>query len=256
MDQISTNPYDEELEALYAAITGRPAFRYDPGRDPLYRSYAERYVQNGRMAMRDTQGAAAALTGGYGSSYAQAAGQQQYDEYLRGLAEAMPQLYEQAYQQYRDQGQALRDAYDLNWQRREDDYQRGRDALDDQRYEDQQAAAAEQQEYKRRTDAYNRLYRLISATGYSPSDAELLSAGISRSQANALRQEYLRAKGLLPGADEGGGGGGGSRRSSKKKEEDTGYAKSSGTLSSSLPAAGGKSQNKILGSLNGGKFGA
>lgn len=31
---------DAELERLYAAITGRPAFSYDPTSDPVYDSYA------------------------------------------------------------------------------------------------------------------------------------------------------------------------------------------------------------------------
>ena len=70
---MSTNLYDPdaELERLYAAITGRPAFSYDPASDPVYNSYAQSYQRRGRLAMRNTMGQAAALTGGYGSSYAQ-----------------------------------------------------------------------------------------------------------------------------------------------------------------------------------------
>ena len=63
------NPYevnaDREVEQLYTAITQRPAFSYAPASDPLYRGYADRYVQGGRLAMRDTVGQSAALTGGY-----------------------------------------------------------------------------------------------------------------------------------------------------------------------------------------------
>ena len=109
---------DRELEELYAAVTGRPAFSYTPGNDPLYRSYAERYVQNGRLAMRDTLGQAAALTGGYGSSYAQSVGQQRYDEYLRSLSEALPEFYGMAWQRYQAEGEVLKDAYGLGRQRR------------------------------------------------------------------------------------------------------------------------------------------
>ena len=74
---MSTNLYDPdaELERLYAAITGRPAFSYDPASDPVYNSYAQSYQRRGRLAMRNTMGQAAALTGGYGSSYAQSVGQ-------------------------------------------------------------------------------------------------------------------------------------------------------------------------------------
>lgn len=176
---------DRELDSLYEAITGRRAFSYEPGSDPLYRSAADRFVQNGRMAMRDAAGQAAALTGGYGSSYAQSVGQQQYGEYLRSLSEALPQYYRLAYQRYSDQGQALRDAYDLAWQRREADYRRDRDAAAD-------AQAAEALAYSRRRDGYQRLYQLISATGYDPAESELAAAGMSRAQADALLQAYLQ----------------------------------------------------------------
>ena len=59
---MSTNLYDPdaELERLYAAITGRPAFSYDPASDPVYNSYAQSYQRRGRLAMRDTMGQRAA----------------------------------------------------------------------------------------------------------------------------------------------------------------------------------------------------
>ena len=197
---------DAELEALYAAITGRRPFSYSAAEDPLYRSFADRYMQNGRMAMRDTMGSAAALTGGYGSSYAQAAGQQQYDEYLRQLSEALPELYGMAYQQYIDEGEALRGQYDLARQRQEDAYgrerdaqaaayQKERDALADARYQAEQDSKAAQQSYKQRQDSYQNLVKLISGTGYRPSDAELSSAGLSRASADALLRQYEKDSG-------------------------------------------------------------
>jgi hypothetical protein len=197
---------DAELDALYAAITGRQPFRYRAQDDPLYRSYADRYVQNGRMAMRDSAGTAAALTGGYGSSYAQRVGQQQYDEYLRLLSEALPELYGMAYEQYRDEGAALREQYDLAHQRsadaysRERDrqaeaYQRERDALADERYRSEQQAKASQQSYKQQQDNYQKLYKLITSSGYVPTDEELRAAGLTRASAEALRKEYERTHG-------------------------------------------------------------
>ena len=243
-------PFDEdrELKRLYTAITGRPGFSYAPSSDPMYQSYAERYIQNGRLAMRDSMGQSAALTGGYGSSYAQSVGQQQYNEYLRSLGEVLPELYGLAWQRYSAEGEQLQNAYDLAWQRRENAYQRERDALSDERYraeqelerqrwDAQQAAAAEKTEYQRRSDAYKRLYQLIAASGYEPTDAELQAAGLTREQAEALRYEYLRANKLLPGA--GGGGGGGTRGGSRKKKEDKRKTPSSGgSLGAGLTAGG------------------
>lgn len=209
---------DEELEALYAAISRRPAFSYDPGADPVYQSYARRYAQDGLLAMRDTMGQAAALTGGYGSSYSQSAGQQRYDEYLRSLGEVLPELYGMAYQQYADQGEALRRDYDLAFDRREAEYRRGLDR--------------ENRDYARRQESYKKLYQLIASSGYSPSDTELSAAGLSRAQAESLRAEYLRKNDLLPkpapaasGAYSGGG----------KKESAAGAARSKSVGGASRP---------------------
>ena len=229
---------DRELEELYAAITGRPAFSYSPGSDPLYRSTAESYIQNGRLAMRDTQGQAAALTGGYGSSYAQSVGQQSYNEYLRSLSEALPELYGMAWQRYQAEGEALRDAYGMTRQRGEDAYKRERDAMDDERYAAERESEAENLAYERRQDAYAQLYRLISTTGYVPTDAELEAAGLTRAQAEALRYEYLRANGLLPKKKKSSAGGGGGRRKSRKKKSKSSPDSSSSSSSSSSPGAG------------------
>ena len=238
---------DRELNELYTAITGRRAFSYSPQRDPLYRAYADDYQQSGRLAMRDTMGQAAALTGGYGSSYAQAAGQQQYDAYLRSLSELLPELYGMAYQQYSDQGQALRQAYDLAAGRQQSAYQQDRDRLADERYEAQQQAAAAQTAFKQTQTQYTNLVKLISATGYTPTDAELKAAGLSRAQAAALRQEYLRLNGLLPVAASAGGGGGGGSGKDRTANKKVGKATSNGVTGASVAAGGLKIRVKADG---------
>ena len=95
-----TSSYAQELEELYDQIMNRPDFSYDLANDPLYQQYRQQYQRQGRLAMADTMGQAAALTGGYGSSYSQAAGQQSYHQYLAQLAEVTPQLYGQALDRY------------------------------------------------------------------------------------------------------------------------------------------------------------
>ena len=75
--------WDQPMEELYGRLTSRPAFSYDAGKDPLYQQYRDSYIQQGKLAMKDTMGQAAALTGGYGSTYGQAVGQQSYDAYLQ-----------------------------------------------------------------------------------------------------------------------------------------------------------------------------
>jgi hypothetical protein len=63
--------------------------------------------------MMDTMGQAAQLTGGYGNSYAQMAGQQAYQGYLQGLTDKIPELAQLAQAQYDRQGQDLYQQYGL-----------------------------------------------------------------------------------------------------------------------------------------------
>ena len=99
--------YDGEAKETYDKIKKRPAFRYEAESDPAYRAYRDSYRREGELAMRSTQAEAADLTGGYGSSYAQRLGQQQYGEYLRKLSDVMPELYKDAYSRYVAEGEQL-----------------------------------------------------------------------------------------------------------------------------------------------------
>lgn len=184
---MSTNLYDPdaELERLYAAITGRPAFSYDLASDPVYNSYAQSYQRRGRLAMRNTMGQAAALTGGYGSSYAQSVGQQQYDSYLQSLGEALPELYGMAWQRYNAEGDALKTAWELASERSEVKRESERETAE------REAAAQKSAETARRGN-YDRLYKLIYNSGYNPNETELSDSGMTGEQASALLAEYRR----------------------------------------------------------------
>ena len=106
-----SSPYDQQLQDLYKSITERKPFEYNADDDAMYQQYKDRYMQLGQQAMHDTMGQAAALTGGYGSSYGQAVGQQQYDQYMLGLNDKASELYAQAYQRYQDEGDRQRQNY-------------------------------------------------------------------------------------------------------------------------------------------------
>lgn len=82
-------------------------------------------------AMRDTMARAAALTGGYGSSYSQTVGQQSYEASLSGLQSLAPQLYELAYQRYQDTGADMRENLSLLQALEEAAYGRYRDTVGD-----------------------------------------------------------------------------------------------------------------------------
>lgn len=102
---------DRTYAAQYAKAindyVNRGKFTYDFNADPVYNQYKDSYTRQGRLAMKDTMGQAAALTGGYGNSYAQTAGQQVYNNYMQKLNDVVPQLSESAYSRYVQEGQDM-----------------------------------------------------------------------------------------------------------------------------------------------------
>ena len=141
--------YADQLDSIYQQIMNRPDFRYDLNGDMLYQQYKDQYTRNGQQAMMDAMGQAAALTGGYGSSYAQAAGNQAYQQYLTQLNGVIPELYDRAYNHYNQQGQALLYRYQLAAGADATDYGRYQDTLSQWNLDYQNATAAEQQAYQR-----------------------------------------------------------------------------------------------------------
>ena len=138
-----TSGFESRLQELYDQIAGREAFSYDPEEDEMYRRYAKLYAAQGAAAMEDTMGQAAALTGGYGSSYAQAVGQQAYDRYLGELAALVPELRQAALAEYTQEGKALTDRYGLLRQQESAAYDRWQDTV----AQWQKALAQAQSEY-------------------------------------------------------------------------------------------------------------
>ena len=122
------SPYDQQLKDLYDQIVSRPAFEYNADDDQMYQAYKERYQELGQQAMRDTMGQAAALTGGYGSSYGQAAGQQTYDQYMLGLNDKALEMSNAAYARWADEGNRQLQNYELLGNLADRDYQQWSDA--------------------------------------------------------------------------------------------------------------------------------
>ena len=105
--------YGQQMQEALDAIRKRKKFSYDLNGDALYQQYKDKYVQQGKQAMQDTMGQAAALTGGYASTYGQAVGQQQYDAYLQNLNDVVPELYQLALSRYQMEGDDLKTQYSL-----------------------------------------------------------------------------------------------------------------------------------------------
>lgn len=120
-----------QLDEVIGQILNRDKFSYDLNADALYQQYANQYATQGKMAMMDTMGQAAAMTGGYGNSYAQSVGQQAYQSHLQQLNDKIPELYQLALNQYQMEGDALYDQYAMLGAQEEQDYGRHRDEMSD-----------------------------------------------------------------------------------------------------------------------------
>jgi len=193
----SYNPsYDAQIKDIYNQIMGRESFSYDLSDDTLYQMYKQNYADMGKLSMRDSMGQAAALTGGYGSSYGQAVGQQAYDSYLQQLNDVVPELYAQAYGRYQDEGDRLMQQYGLAGDLAADEYAKYQDAYN--RY------------YTEQDYNYARLMDLINATGYDPTEEEAAAAGLTEAQVEKLLKAWqIQNQGLynkINGIKTGGGG--------------------------------------------------
>lgn len=193
--------WDGELTELYNRIANRKPFSYDIGTDPVYQQYREQYQRQGRLAMQDTMGQAAALTGGYGSTYGEQVGQQAYNAYLQNLNDVVPDLYNAAYNRYRDEGTDLYNQYGLLSDRENQAYSRYRDTVNDY-YSDLSDARS----------AYDSAY----SRDYNQWSDQLSYWSQKAANENSAYLQQLAAQSRARG-----GSGGGSGGSSKSKETTT-----------------------------------
>ena len=144
--------YSGQLDNILQQIQNPGEFKYSFDGDEMFKYYADLYTQKGKQASMDAMGQAAALTGGYGNSYGQMVGQQQYQQNLLPLYDMGLQLRDRAYQQYQDQLGNAKDAYQLTGQAEDRDYGRYRDMVGD--WERELDRAREDERYEREFD-YN-----------------------------------------------------------------------------------------------------
>ena len=192
------DPYAAQLQEQANKVLSRPAFSYDPGKDPMYSALKDQAVKNGRMAMLDTQAQAANLTGGYGSTYGQQAGQQAYQAYLQDLNDLLPELQTAARAAYDSETDKLLTQYQLTAQAADRDYSRYQDELAAYWQESALDRQEALDENNLKQQNRNNLLSLLQA-GYTPTQEELDAAGLTQAQASAL----------LPKVSTGGGGGSG-----------------------------------------------
>lgn len=127
---------NEWLNSLKDSIKNYGEFSYDVNSDALYQQYADQYIRQGKLASADATGQAAAMTGGYGNSYAATVGNQAYQSYLQQLNDKVPELYQLALdrhnmgkQELYDQYGMLLSEYEREYGQYSDEYQQLLDAL-------------------------------------------------------------------------------------------------------------------------------
>lgn len=125
--------YSGDIQSLTEQLKKRTGFSYDASTDPLYQNALKQAIRNGRKAMNDTIGDAQTLNGGYGTSYAVSAGNQQYNNYLESAQDKMPDYYALALDAYTREGEALTQKLDMYRALDSDEYGRYRDSMSDWR---------------------------------------------------------------------------------------------------------------------------
>lgn len=201
--------YDAQIDELLNKLLNRDPFEYNEELDPLYQQYKDMYTKQGQLAMEDTMGQAAALTGGYSSTYSQAVGQQMYNAYLNKVQEMLPEFYDRAYGKYQDEGSNMKDLYGMYIQRDQVDFQRYQQEVANAQAAYQAAAAAASMAYQQQQDQLSNignLYGLVSGAEASEYqryldklnqdwtvnqtnyDRNQTAAGLARSEVDAILQ--------------------------------------------------------------------
>lgn len=128
-----TSNYSDAIAKLYDTYSSHTSnnFNYNINYDPLYKQYAEQYSRNAKNAMNNSVANAQASTGGYGSTYAQTAGSLAYNGEMAKLNDKVPELYQQAYSRYKDDGTNIYNRINLLMKLDTADYGKYRDNVED-----------------------------------------------------------------------------------------------------------------------------
>lgn len=194
---LNPEDYNGQWDANINKYLGLLEQDYDPNSDANYIAYKNQYLAGGQKAMQDTLAQAAALTGGYGSSYGQSAAQQTYGEYTAALANKIPELAAAARQMYLDN---LNVYMGLD----ERDYGRYRDKIGDSYNILSAIQGASDTAYGRHQDKLGNIYNLYS--GYS---------GLADRDYSRFKDEYSMWNSAMSDLTKGSGGSGGRSGSGK-----------------------------------------
>lgn len=146
--------YQSQIDSILDDLINGKKPVYNPYEDPIYQNYKDQYIQGGKMAMQDTMANAAALSGGYGNSYAATAGNQAYQQYLSQLNNVIPELAQLAYERYQDEITGKRNNLNTLQGLEDAAYGRYRDTVSDWNTERDYLTGRYDTEYSRDYGAY------------------------------------------------------------------------------------------------------
>lgn len=206
--------YSQATKDSLNSLLNREKFQYDVNEDALWKQAKDSYIQQGRMAMQDTMGQAAAMTGGYGNSYAQGVGQQAYQGYLQQLNDSLPEYYQLAQDAYDAEGNRLKEQYGLLSDQESQEYNRYLDSWNQWQQEYQNAQSGYESgrswDYGVAQDnaalAQTQVNYLISK-GITPNAELLAAAGYDQQYVNTVIKRAKEAAAAAAAAAAGGGGG-------------------------------------------------
>lgn len=193
-----TSQWDSTRNDLIDSILNSSFEDWASGSD--YQYLLDRYTAMGQQAMQDTLGQVSARTGGYASSYATAAANQSYNDYMTALEDAARAMYQDSLNQQRANLGMVNDAEQIDYNRyltqlgqyntdrnfaygqytddRNWDYTLGRDQIEDSRYQDE-------------TDYNRALYQAETMAQYGDFSG-YRALGFTESQIAAMQADWQR----------------------------------------------------------------
>ena len=106
-------------------------YSYKSQNDASYQAAKDQYTKTSQQAMKDTMAQASALTGGYGNTYSQSVGQQQYNAQMDNLSQKAIEYEQQAYNRYVSDREQQLNTINALQNLDNTEYSRNRDAIND-----------------------------------------------------------------------------------------------------------------------------
>ena len=95
-----TSQYKDKIDGVMGKLDGMKDFSYDPTRDAAYEQYKNSYTRQAKLANENAQANASAISGGYGSSYANSVAQQGYQQAMANVDSGLAGLRDKALTMY------------------------------------------------------------------------------------------------------------------------------------------------------------